>query len=139
MTTEWIVHPNRSALGPDKASRNGHYRTVSRAPAASVSVSTCLARVTLPRTLSHLADTDGSVTFGGLDWWFVVGAARTFSREQIGGEVPPPFGFKNRGAWRWWDNTTSDESVLDAPDAIDHVGEYLDRLFPGLAVDVSTR
>jgi hypothetical protein len=134
-SSEWIVHPNRSELGPDEPGRNGHYRT-SR-PRPTVSVSTCLARVKLPRRLSQLADADGSVTFGGLDWWFVVGAARTFAREHSDVVVPPPFGFNDRGQWCWWDNTTSDQSILDAPDAIDHVREYLNRLFPGLAVDVS--
>ena len=136
MTTDWTVHPNRSELGPNKPGRNGHYRTVSR-PRSTVSVSTCLARVKLPRKLSHLADADGSVTFGGLDWWFVVGAGHMFTRKHIGGEVPPPFGFKDRGVWWWWDGTTSDESILDAPDATDHVRAYLERLFPGLSIAVS--
>jgi hypothetical protein len=135
-SSEWIVHPNRSQLGPDEPGRNGQYRTVGR-PRPAVSVSTFLARVKLPRKLSQLADADGSVTFGGLDWWFVVGAARTFARDHIDANVPPPFGFKDRGQWWWWDNTTSDQSILDAPEAIDHVREYLNRLFPGLAVDVS--
>ena len=80
-SSEWIVHPNRSELGPDRPGRNGHYRTVGW-PRPAVSVSTCLARVKLPRKLSELADADGSVTFGGLDWWFVVGAARTFARRK---------------------------------------------------------
>ena len=126
--SEWIVHHNRSELGPDRPGRNGHYRSVSR-PRAPVSVSTCLAKVKLPRKLSHLADPDGSITFGGLDWWFVVGAARIFARRHIGGDVPPPFGFKDRGKWWWWNNTTSEESILDRPEAIDYVREYLDRLF----------
>src|ERR1700694_5748060 len=112
-SSEWIGHPNRSQLGTDKPGRNGHSRTV-RPPRPAVSVSTWLARVQLPRKRSQLADADGSVTFGGLDWWFVVGAARTFAREHIDGDVPPPFGFKDRGLWWWWDKTTSDQSILDA-------------------------
>ncbi len=135
-SSEWIVHPNRSELGSDKPGRNGHYRSVSR-PRPAVSVSKCLARVKLPRTLSHLADADGSVTFGGLDWWFVVGAARAFARSHIDVEIPPPFGFKDRGQWWWWDDTTSEESILDTPEAIDYVREYLNRLFPGLSLTVS--
>lgn len=134
-SSEWIVHPNRSALGSDEPGRNGHYRSVSR-PRPAVSTSKCLVRVKLPRALSHLADADGSVTFGGLDWWFVVGAARAFSRSHIDVEIPPPFGFKDRGQWWWWDDTTTEESILDTPQAIDYVREYLDRLFPGLSLTV---
>ena len=91
--TEWIVHPNRSEIGPDEPGQNGHYRTVAR-PRPGVSISTCLGRVKLPRRMSDLADADGSITFGGRDWWFVVGAARTFARTHIDPDVLPPFGFK---------------------------------------------
>jgi hypothetical protein len=136
--TEWIVHPNRSELGPDEPGRNGHFRAVSR-PRPPVSVSTCLANVKLPAKFSHLADPDGSVTFGGTSWWWVVSAGRIFARRHIGGDVPPPFGFKDRGKWLWWDNTTTDESILDGPEAIGYVREYLDRLFPGLSITVSDK
>jgi hypothetical protein len=93
--------------------------------------------VALPRKLSHLADADGSVTFGGYDWSFVVGAAHTFARLHTDVEVPPPFGFKDRGQWWWWDGTTSDESILDGDDAAGYVEEFLDRLFPGMAITVT--
>jgi hypothetical protein len=134
--TEWIVHPNRSETGPDEPGQNGHFRSVRR-PRPPVSISTCLARVKLPRKMSHLADADGSITFGGLDWWFVVAAARTFSRTHIDPDAPPPFGFKRSGQWWWWDNTTTEESILDAPDAIEYVREYLDRLFPSFSIIVT--
>jgi hypothetical protein len=87
--------------------------------------------------MSHLADADGSITFGGLDWWFVVGAARTFARTHVNPDVPPPFGFKRSGQWWWWDNTTTKESILDGPEAIEYVREYLDRLFPNFSVTVT--
>jgi hypothetical protein len=93
--------------------------------------------VQLPRNLSHLADPDGSVTFGGQDWWFVVGAARTFARSHVDPDVPPPFGFTRAGKWWWWDNTSSDESILDGPEAIDYVREYLAALFPEFTVTVT--
>ncbi len=33
--SEWLVHPNRSELGPDKPGRNGHFRPIrDRAPPA---------------------------------------------------------------------------------------------------------
>lgn len=134
--SEWIVHPNRSELGPDRPGRNGHYRPL-RDTRSRLPEETCQARVMLPRKLSRVADADGSVTFAGPSWGFVVGAARTFACEHIDGEVPPPFGFKDQGRWWWWDDTTSDESVLEAPDAGDYVREYFDRLFPGSTVAVS--
>jgi hypothetical protein len=89
--------------------------------------------------MAHLADSDGSIIFGGRDWWFVVGAARTFARTHVTPDVPPPFGFKRSGQWSWWDNTTTEESILDRPDAIEYVREYLDRLFPSLSVTVTER
>lgn len=136
---EWVVHPNRSEVGPDEPGRNGHFRSVSRPrrPSAASSTQKCLAQVKLPRALSHLAAADGSVTFGGYDWWFVVGAAHTFARLHTEVEVPPPFGFKDRGQWWWWDGTTSDESILEGPDAAGYVEEFLDRLFPGMAITVT--
>jgi hypothetical protein len=134
--TEWTVHPNRFDAGGDDESRNGRFRSVTTLR-PQVSVSTCLARVTLPRRLSHLADPDGSVTFGGKDWWFVVGAARTFARSHITPDVPPPFGFTRAGKWWWWDNTSSEESILDGREAIDYVREYLAALFPQLTVTVT--
>lgn len=133
--TEWIVHPNRSETGPDEPGRNGHFRSVTRPrPAAT---EPCLARVKLPRRMSVLGDADGTVTFGGNDWWFVVGAARTFARTHVDPDVLPPFGFKRSGRWLWWDNTTTEESILDATEAIEHVREYLGRLFPSFSVTVT--
>lgn len=38
-------------------------------------------------------------------------------------------GFKDRG----WDGTTSDESILDGPEAIGYIQEYFALLFPGMA------
>jgi hypothetical protein len=135
---DWIVHPNRSEIGPDEPGRNGHFRSVKR-PRPAVSISTCLARVQLPRNLAHLADTGGSITFGGRDWWFVVGAARTFARTHVDPNVPPPFGFKRSGRWLWWDNTTTEESILDgaSSDAAKCVREYLAQLFPNLSVTLT--
>lgn len=134
--TEWIVHPNRSDIGPDEPGHNGHYRSVSR-PRSRVTMSKCFAQVTLPRKLAGVADPDGTITFGGPDWWFVVGAARTFAKTHLTGDVPPPFGFKRDGHWLWWDNTTTAESILDGPDGIEYVREYLGRLFPKFATTVS--
>lgn len=135
--TEWIVHPNRSEIGMDEPGQNGHYRSVTRLRAAAIEP--CLARVKLPHRLFDIADADGAVTFGGNDWWFVVGAARTFARTHLAADVPAPFGFKRGGQWRWWDNTTTSESILDGPDAIEYVRQYLDQLFPHAAIAVTDR
>lgn len=132
--TDWTVHPNRTQAG--EAGSNGRYRPVTTIR-PKVSTSTCLARVKLPRSLSRLADPDGSVTFGGQDWWFVVGAARTFARSHVDPDVPPPFGFTRAGKWWWWDNTSSEESILEGPGAIDYVREYLEVLFPRFSVTVT--
>ncbi len=51
--------------------------------------------------------------------------------------MPPPFGFKDRGKWWWWDGTSSDESILDGPDARGRIEEYFARLFPGMATTVT--
>ncbi|OOK65258.1 hypothetical protein BZL29_7920 [Mycobacterium kansasii] len=133
--TDWIVHPNRSDIGPDKPGQNAHYRSVNRP--RKPAIEPCLARVRLPRKLSDVADADGTVTFGGNDWWFVVGAARTFARAHVDSNVPPPFGFKRNGRWWWWDDTTSEESILDGPEGIEYVREYLAQLFPGCTVTIS--
>lgn len=132
---EWIVHPNRFAIGVDEPGRNGHFRSVRKArPPAT---EPCLARVELPPALSGQADVDGTVTFGGYDWWFVVGAARMFARTHVNPDVPPPFGFKRFGKWLWWDGTTTDRSILDGPEGIEHVREYLTRLLPGFSVTLT--
>ena len=105
-SSEWLVHPNRSELGPDKPGRNGHYRGL-RDGRAPLPVETCEARVTLPRKMSRLADRSGVATFSGASWLFVVGAARTFARTHTEVDVPPPFGFKDGGKWWWWDDTAA--------------------------------
>ncbi|WP_006247647.1 hypothetical protein [Mycolicibacterium tusciae] len=137
MKREWTVHPNRSEVGADESGRNGHYRAVSqpRPPAAEP----FLARVELPRTLSHLADLDGTVTFGGFDWRFVVGAARTFARVHTDIDVPPPFGFKRSGLWHWWDGSTSIDSIVEGPGAAEHVRRYLQRLYPRATIELAVR
>lgn len=133
---EWIVHPNRSEVGADEPGRNGHFRAVPARQRTSV-VEPCRATVKLPRRLATLGDGDGTVTFGGYDWWFVVGAGRTFSRTHISSDVVAPFGFQRSGKWWWWDDTTTGESILDGPDGIDYVREYFEVLFPGLSVTVT--
>ena len=135
--TDWIVHPNRSETGPDEPGQNGHYRSVPQRPRPPATISKCLAAVKLPRKMSTLADADGTITFGGTDWWFVVGAARTFARTHLRPDVPAPFGFKRSGQWLWWGNTTTEESILDGPDAIEYVREYLDQLFPDFSVKLT--
>ena len=137
MKREWIVHPNRSAAGKDEPSRNGHYRAVSR-PRPPVT-EPLLARVQLPHNLLHLADADGTVTFGGFSWLFVVGAARTFARVHTDVDVPPPFGFKRSGLWHWWDGSTSSDSIVDEPGAAEHVRRYLQRLYPCAAIELAVR
>lgn len=137
-TREWLVHPNRSALGPDEPGQNGHFRSVKRPP-RRVSTSTHLATVQLPAALARHADPDGSITFGGRDWRFVVGAARVFAKAHITQDVPPPFGYRDRGQWWWWDNTTTTNNILETPEAIAYVREYLEALFPGYPITVGQR
>lgn len=136
---EWVVHPNRSEIGPDEPGRNGHFRVVRRPPpTAAESAGKCRVRVELPPSMSHLADTDGWVTFGGTDnWSFAVGAAWVFARAHIDVEMPRPYGFKDRGKWHWWDGTTTpaaDDSRLYGPDAHVYVREFFERLFPGMPI-----
>lgn len=134
--SDWTVHPNRSEVGPDEPGRNGHFRTMTRPP-ADVPVEGCVARVQLPPELAEQADPDGSLTFDGPDWRIVVGTARTFARAYTDVEVPPPFGFKQDGQWWWWDGTTSEDSILEGPDAVASVREYLERLFPEMEFTIA--
>lgn len=134
---EWIVHPNRSEIGPDKPGRNAHYRT-ERRPRRTATASQCIAQVQLPRDLEHLADADGTVSFGGDDWWWVVGVAFMFAQKRLGSTMPP-FGYTRGGQWWWWDNTTSEESIMQSPEASAYVQEYLDRLFAGMPVALIDR
>lgn len=137
---DWIVHPNRFALGPDRPGRNGHLRTVTR-PRPAITTSTCVARVGLPERLAAAADEDGTVTFAGMNWWFVVGAARDFARDHLDDEqeLLAPFGFRRRGVWWWWDDTMSEVSILDTPDATEYVREYIEALFGSATVELTDR
>ncbi|MBU8820379.1 hypothetical protein KL864_31345 [Mycolicibacterium goodii] len=135
MTDEWIVHPNRSELGPNKPGRNGHYRPL-RDTRARLPEETCHARIMLADNLAHVADEDGSVTFAGPNWSFVVGAARGLARRHVN-DVPPPFGFLDGRLWTWWDGTQSPESILEGPEAGEHVRRYLNELFPHSTVELT--
>lgn len=136
-TREWIVHPNRSAIGPDQPGRNGHYRSLS-GPPTLLAEETFLARIALPPNLSHAADSDGSVTFAGHTWRFVVCMARTFAIKHLGADIPP-FGYTDRGRWYWWDNTTTEQSILEGPQAMDYVREYLEQMYPDTSIELTDR
>lgn len=134
---QWVVHPNRFAIDSDEPGHNGHYRVVQpaqRPPTAERNrESTCIAAVTLPKYLAHLANTpSGVATFGGYDWWFPVGAARAFFIRHIDDAAPPPpFGFRRDKRYWWWDTTETPHSLIDDPDiAGEHVHRYLSHLFP---------
>ncbi|NOR99691.1 hypothetical protein [Mycobacteroides abscessus] len=133
----WVVHPNRSALGPDEPGRNGHFRSVSLPPPDFLPEETHRARVELPPSLLHESDGDGSVTFAGRDWHFVVGAARAFAGDRTEVNLPNPFGFRDRGRWHWWDGAVTTESRLEGPDAERYVMEFFERLFLGMPVTLS--
>ncbi|PQP43860.1 hypothetical protein [Mycolicibacterium austroafricanum] len=137
MKREWVVHPNRSAVVDDEDPCSGRYRSIRRRglPAKEP----FLARVELPSAISHVADPDGAITFGGYDWWFVVGAARTFARTHVNSDVPPPFGFKRNGVWQWWDGSMSATSLLEQPNGEQYVRPYLKRLFPGRGIELINR
>ena len=130
MGKDFVVHPNRSAVGPDRPGRNGHYRVVNAAP-RRVDEPRCVARVALPGSLQGYGDGDGSVTFEGSTWRFVVAAARSFVVDFGEGAVLGPFGFRDRGRWWWWDGTSSDHSILETSDAQGQVRRYLEELFVG--------
>lgn len=134
-TRAWTVHPNRSEPGEDMPGTNGHFRAVSPAqpPTEAEAESMCLARIDLPDELAHHGSPDGTVTFSGYDWHFVVGVAHTFAQVYTDVEVPPAFGYRDRGTWTWWDGTTSVESILEGPDAQAYVQEFLERLFPDMS------
>ncbi|WP_071288705.1 hypothetical protein [Mycolicibacterium llatzerense] len=142
MADQWVMNPNRFEIGEDAPGRNGHYRAVPQKNPTPTPTSLCEARVRLPRKLKRLAEPDGTVTFGGQDWRFVVGAARTFARAYSSvdkAKIPPPFGYRRDGQWWWWDNTTTQESILETPEAADHVREYLGKLFPRCTVELVDR
>jgi hypothetical protein len=81
--------------------------------------------------LRGVGDPDGSVTFEGSNWSFVVGAARSFTRTYGQEPLLGPFGFRDRGRFWWWDGTSTEDSILEAVDAPAHVRAYLHGLFPG--------
>lgn len=135
-TTEWTVHPNRTEIGPDEPGRNGHFRVLQEAQ--RLPEETCLARVVLPAELAHAADNrDGSATFAGNDWAFVVGAVHSFARQYIEGTVLPPFGFRTKGVWHWWDGTTTAHCITEGPDAAAHVRRYIAEQIPGATIELS--
>lgn len=136
MSPDWTVHPNRSQLGPNAPGRNGHFRTA-HAKRVVLPIETCRAQITLPLRLSTLADGDGTATFSGPDWAFVVGVARSFARQHLGPEVPPPFGYRDGRVWFWWDGTRTTDSILDRVDADEHVRRYLNRMFPNATITIS--
>lgn len=129
MAEQWLVHPNRSETGPNKAGRNGHYRAA-RGSGRRLPQESCLARVVLPSSLADVADEDGSVTFAGESWSFVTGAARSFVRRHINEDTLAPFGFKRGGQWVYWDGTVAAESRHDGSGAATLVENYLRALFP---------
>lgn len=133
---DWIVHPNRSELGPNRPGRNGHYRR-RVGERTYLPEETCRARVSLPAALRRVADADGTVTFSGHSWRFVLGAARTWSRGHVSEDVPLPFGYRDGDVWHWWDGTTSETSILEASDAHDYITEYLLLLFPGSSFELT--
>lgn len=135
-TKDFIVHPNRDAIGPDLPGQNGHYRVLAPPP-EPMPEDTCRARVFLPPGISHAAmASDGSVTLAGPDWQFVAGVARVLARGCSMPNLLPPFGFRKRGVWHWWDGTTTDYSILEDPDAIEHVRRYLTKQFPGSTIEL---
>lgn len=135
-TSGWTVHPNRTEIGPDRPGRNGHFRVLREAE--RLPEETCLARVVLPAKLAHAADNpDGSVTFAGPDWAFVVGAAYSFAERHVQGKVVPPFGFRIKGVWQWWDGSTTKHCISEGPDAQKHVRRYIAKQFPGAVIELS--
>lgn len=133
----FVVHPNRDAVGPDRPGHNGHFRVLESSPDL-LPEETCAARVVLPAKLAHAADyADGSVIFAGHHWGFVVGAARSFAQRLSVTPLLPSFGYRLKGVWRWWDGTTTSHSVLDGPDAGDHVQRYLCEQFQGATIEIT--
>lgn len=137
---QWVVHPNRSELGPDEPGRNGHFRVVRPAPARLRPHQTCRARIMLPQQWSHLTDSGGAVTFADYDWRSVGCQARIFAHHDQGiawEDLPPPLGFTIKGRWHWWDGTTTAASILEGADAAEQVRPFLARLFPGARIELT--
>lgn len=127
----WIVHPSRFEIRGDNDSA---YRPVVRPRQPTIEA--FRARIHLPLKLLHLGHADGTITFGGHDWWFVVGAARVFVATHTEVQSPPPFGFKRRGLWHWWDGSTSDCLVAETHLGMQNVRRYLDRLYPNCYIEL---
>lgn len=98
-----------------------------------------MARVQFSGELPELADPDGAITFAGKDWLWVVGAAFCFVRHHIGGELPAPFGYRDRGTYYWWDGAITKTSRLDTPEIIEYVRDYFAALFPGREIFLEDR
>lgn len=130
MKDEWIVHPNRSEIGPNKPGRNGHYRATNN-QAERLPQETFQARVRLPQQSAHLGDDHGAVLFTGHTWNFVTGAARSFARRHFNNTTVRPFGFQRDGQWMYWDGTVTNESRLEVEEPTALVEQYLHKLFPG--------
>lgn len=130
----WIVHPSRFELREDQPGNDSTYRPVVRPRQPTVEA--FRARIHLPIKLLHLGCEDGTITFGGHDWWFVVGAARVFVATHTEFHSPPPFVFKRRGLWHWWDGSTSDSSAVETSAGTQEVVRYLTHLFPHCPVEL---
>lgn len=137
MTEQWIVHPNRFDT-TSSGSGNGRFRSIKRGKQPPAP---CQARIGLPPALADYGDPDGTVTFQDARWSLVVCGARNFAATHTAGAVTvPPFDFLMKGKWHWWDGTVADHSMLDTPDALDHITRFLWALFPeATAVDVTDR
>lgn len=134
---DFVVHPNRDEAGPNLPGQNGHHRVLAPRDAPMPKGDACRARVMLPPSLVHAATSpDGSVTFSAADWRFVTCVARGFARDCALPSVLPPFGFRDKGIWHWWDGTTTDHSILEGPDAIEHVRRYLTKQFRGATIEL---
>jgi hypothetical protein len=141
----FVVHPNRSALGPDEPGRNGHFRVVRpSAPPRRLTRAACTARVRFPQPWhGYGAAADGSMVLTASKWHSVVAGARSIAVDYGAGEVLPPFGFTDRSrgrGWFWWDGTRTEHSILEAEDAQSHVRRYLEDLFPtALSIELEER
>jgi hypothetical protein len=63
----WIVHPSRFELREDRPGNDLTYRPVVRPRQPTIEA--FRARIHLPPKLLHLGHEDGTITFGGHDWW----------------------------------------------------------------------
>lgn len=138
MKDEWIVHPNRSAIGPNKPGRNGHYRAA-KSHNPLLPEEKYLARVRLPRKWAHLGDDSGTVLFAGHTWTFLTGCARNFARRHFNNTTMGPFVVQRDGRWMYWDGTVTAESRLDVEEPTALIEAYLNELFPAARIKVTDR